>query len=358
MAVLHEQVANLSLPAFHSSSLRLLLLFSSSHLLLLSSSLSLPIFISFFYIPSPLGIFLYFPLSSPPLFLSFSLPLIFFFVLKAPRHLEQGKLAGVTLGSYLRSENYSDALINELLYPMLTVACTCSYSSVASYPADVIVAYYNSYGAWSWFPNPSRTSKFSSGDHCRVSEGVCDVVEKLSRRCTKIHLGTKILSVSPEADGKRAAVEYIDGETGERRLEEFDKIVVATQAHHARDLLNKSTTVSSRAFHVCLFSSFSVMFCLFRLVLLVFLVPSLLLLLVLLFLLLSVSFFVLFLSSSNPRPLFLTSPLFLSVVLFSSSYFSSPPSSSSSIPFSSLGSSPRPGSRLLEPRILPRRGSH
>jgi len=169
--------------------------------------------------------------------------LVYFFV-QAPRDLHNGKLADLTLGSYLRQNNYSDALINELLYPMLTVVCTCSYSSVASYPAEVIIAYYNSYGAWSWFPNLSRTKKsvYSGGDHCRVSEGVCDVVEKLARNCDKLMLGTGISCISPATKERGPAVSYVDNASKRTITTVYDKIVVATQAHHARKLLDPETT--------------------------------------------------------------------------------------------------------------------
>ena len=167
------------------------------------------------------------------------------FFLFSPGHLRDGRLEGKSLGQYLRSEGYSQVFIGELLYPMLTVVCTCSYETLDKYPAEVIVAYFSSQGFWSWFPNPKRASAHLSGSHCRVTDGVCDVVAKLSGDCSNIHLNSKVSRVCPRRGGSgssdgsnRASVEWLDGATGEHRLEHFDDVVIATQAHHAKKLVS------------------------------------------------------------------------------------------------------------------------
>lgn len=121
---------------------------------------------------------------------------------------------------------------------MLTVVCTCSYEVLDLYPAEVIAAYHDSYGSWTWLPNPKRANRFSGGEHCRVTDGVCDVVAKLSKDCGKLHLNAKVSKVSPAGSGEGCTVSWMDGDTGEDKSETFDSIVVATQAHHARNLIS------------------------------------------------------------------------------------------------------------------------
>jgi len=85
--------------------------------------------------------------------------LIYFFLM-SPGHLGTARMGNKSLGDYLRTEGYSQDFIGNLLYPMLTVVCTCSYKTLDNYPAEVIVAYYNSYGVWTWLPNPGRAKAF------------------------------------------------------------------------------------------------------------------------------------------------------------------------------------------------------
>jgi hypothetical protein len=44
-------------------------------------------------------------------------------------------LSHVSLGDFLAAKGYSPAFCAELLYPMLSVVCTCTYGAVAAYPA-------------------------------------------------------------------------------------------------------------------------------------------------------------------------------------------------------------------------------
>jgi len=68
---------------------------------------------------------------------------------------------------------------------------------------------------------------------------VCDVVAKLSADCKNIKLNAKVARVSPGTGvgGKGGKVGWTDGVTGEAKEESFDAVVIATQAHHAKNLL-------------------------------------------------------------------------------------------------------------------------
>ena len=174
---------------------------------------------------------------------------ITYFFFMSPIHLRDGELEGLTLGTYLTSRNYSQSFIHDLLYPMLSVVCTCSYANVAAYPAEIIVSYYSSYGTWSWFPSLRRMTAVEAGDHCRVLDGVKDVVDKLSKRTKTIHLGCEVLAVTT-ADGTtgptvtfRTAATASEAGTPTTTTtptvwkETFDAVVIASQAHHASAML-------------------------------------------------------------------------------------------------------------------------
>ncbi|GMH67608.1 hypothetical protein TrVE_jg4743 [Triparma verrucosa] len=159
---------------------------------------------------------------------------LFRFFLFSPFYIGARSALGMkptTLGQYLKGGlvPYPKAFIYDLLYPMLSVVCTCSYSSLDAYPAKTIIEYYNTYGILTWFPNPLRTRLQYGGAHCRVTEGINSVCEKLSKRATTCVFNSNVTEVVP---GEKPLVVSGDGSS-----REFDYVVVATQPHHASALL-------------------------------------------------------------------------------------------------------------------------
>lgn len=54
------------------------------------------------------------------------------FFAAAPAALASGELEGITLEQWMEREGYSRDFRDKLLYPMLSVVCTCTYDAVAS----------------------------------------------------------------------------------------------------------------------------------------------------------------------------------------------------------------------------------
>jgi len=75
-----------------------------------------------------------------------------------------------------------------------------------------------------------------------VTDGVCDVVAKLSADCKNIKLNAKVARVSPGTGvgGKGGKVGWTDGVTGEAKEESFDAVVIATQAHPHPNIISTS----------------------------------------------------------------------------------------------------------------------
>lgn len=134
----------------------------------------------------------------------------------------------VSLGTFLAAHGYSKEFASSLLYPMLSVVCTCSYAAVDAYPASIVVDYFaNKYGL--------------SGAQLRAFEGTRDVVERFTRPVERVVTGATIMSVVvPPPSAKvtqpvRLTWRARDGD-GEAS-ETFDEVVLAMQANASLKVL-------------------------------------------------------------------------------------------------------------------------
>ena len=122
----------------------------------------------------------------------------------------------MTFEDYLERSGCSKRLVQDFLYPAMAGICTCSYQSVADYPAAIMLGYLARDLTW------SRVN--------RLTHGVQDVACRLSAAADDIQLGLDVKYIVANED----KVELHDGR-GYR--ERFDHVVVATQANQARSLL-------------------------------------------------------------------------------------------------------------------------
>ncbi len=122
----------------------------------------------------------------------------------------------LTFEAYLDRVDASNRLAEQFLYPALAGICTCSYDSVKTYPATIILDYLGRDLTW------SRVN--------RLTHGVQDVAQRLSKAATEVHCNLDLQSLA-ESD---AGVEVRDGANYH---ETFDHVVIATQANQARQLL-------------------------------------------------------------------------------------------------------------------------
>ncbi|KAL1504482.1 hypothetical protein AB1Y20_010887 [Prymnesium parvum] len=120
----------------------------------------------------------------------------------------------LTLAEFLAKFGYSAEFSAALLLPMLSVVCTCSYRAVEAYPAEIVVDYFaGKYGL--------------SGAQCRAYGGTRDVVARLTAPVARCVLSADVVAV---VAGAAPSVSYTDGE-GKAHREEFDEVVLATQAN-------------------------------------------------------------------------------------------------------------------------------
>lgn len=132
------------------------------------------------------------------------------------RHLEEGRLTGRTLGSYLEDEGYDPAFIEGFLLPAYASVCTCSTAAIRAYPADVIVGYF--------------CSGVTTLGVMRAVGGSRDVVQRLLAPARTVRTGTSVRQVRHDADGVRVA-----DHTG--TVERYDHVIVAAPADRASPLI-------------------------------------------------------------------------------------------------------------------------
>ncbi len=144
----------------------------------------------------------------------------------APRHLHAGKLENLTLGEYLTREGYSEVFARRVLLTALAVMCTCTFETMASFPADVVVF--------------CLAVRSGSGIQ-RARGGNQIMAEKLAQLC-EVRLNARVKAVSVAADGGSVVVQH-----EAREDERFDHVIFATQANHVLPLLQDATAEEREA---------------------------------------------------------------------------------------------------------------
>ena len=129
--------------------------------------------------------------------------------------LRAGALGDRPLHAYLADGEYSEAFVEDFLYPAIGTICTCSRDSVSEYPARVIVQ--------------SLFDIFLAGRLRRFTGGTRQIVRRLVDDLPDVRLNTPVRRLTRDVEG--AHVHLADG------VETFDHAVIATQANHAISLL-------------------------------------------------------------------------------------------------------------------------
>ena len=148
------------------------------------------------------------------------------FVNYAPAKLaaEAGELR---LGVFLERHGYTKEFASCLLYPMLSVVCTCSYAAVDAYPASIVVDYFaNKYGL--------------SGAQCRAYEGTRDVVDRYTQPVERVITSATICQVKaaqPLGGGRERVRVTWRGADGRESSDEFEEVVLAMQANASLKVL-------------------------------------------------------------------------------------------------------------------------
>ena len=147
------------------------------------------------------------------------------FVKHSPTYIADSADPEISLGAFLADNSYPPEFGAELLYPMLSVVCTCSYAAVAAYPARIIIDYFaNKYGL--------------SGAQCRAYGGTRDVVARLTAPVARVTTSANIEVV--QASKASCSLTWRDAKQN-LHVEAFDAVVLAMQANASKKVLSTDT---------------------------------------------------------------------------------------------------------------------
>lgn len=145
------------------------------------------------------------------------------------RHLKNGSVTTQSLEEYLKENQYSESFREEFLYPTLSsTVFTCSYESVANYPAPMALH--------------ALKQLAQSPALLRTRHGTQDVVQRITTPLQDVRLNTEVVSVSRQ--GNQVQIATAD------QTERFDHLIMATQANHVNQLVvdspeSERTTLAS-----------------------------------------------------------------------------------------------------------------
>ena len=128
--------------------------------------------------------------------------------------LADGAVDG-NFAQYLSRHGFSDEFSREFLFPALSATvCTCSDQAIGNYPAAILL---------------DAMQKIASEDGLwRVSNGSSAVVNALVRSVDDLRCSTNVVSVIEDAGGVTVTLEA--------SKQQFDQVIVATQANHVVQL--------------------------------------------------------------------------------------------------------------------------
>jgi len=139
------------------------------------------------------------------------------FLIFSKRDRSKGRVEGLTIEQYLRSNRYSNTFIEEVILPSFAAICTCSYEAVKQYPAEIIIDFlangmlFN--GIW------------------RAKRGAEDAINKMLENCKTIHCNAEVEKISKYSGG----VQILESNG---KVHHFDSVIIAVQANQATQLIS------------------------------------------------------------------------------------------------------------------------
>ncbi|CAK4696883.1 hypothetical protein LEN26_006063 [Aphanomyces euteiches] len=127
-----------------------------------------------------------------------------------------------TLGEYVASFNCSDEYLYGILLPMMTMILTCSNAAALDYPVVLLKAY---------------LAKSNAVNQVVTKNSSAIAAAQLARHCKTVHVATRVSGVWQANNGQRARVAYVKSGEEVEIVEEFDHIVVSSQACSALNFL-------------------------------------------------------------------------------------------------------------------------
>lgn len=132
------------------------------------------------------------------------------------QHKNSPALAQQSFGEFLRQHDLHSDYSRQILLPALATVCTCDYDDVLAYPADILVNY--------------LTCGVMNEGLMRASGGVDDVVAQLLESSVTLRTSTTVERIEEHKEDIRVI------SAGHK--EAFDRVIIATQPHHACQILS------------------------------------------------------------------------------------------------------------------------
>ena len=145
--------------------------------------------------------------------------------------LRDDSVSDETFASFLDRNQFDDSFRTRFLFPVLSsTVCTCDYGALENYPAAIIL---------------SGLAGITEAKLLRTSAGTEDVATRLLRGDVDLRLNAKVSGVVQNSNSAEVRWQFIEQQFSRR--EEFDQVVIATQANHALQLLHRDSPE-----HACL----------------------------------------------------------------------------------------------------------
>ena len=144
----------------------------------------------------------------------------------APSHIRTLDDSGITLGDYLKSENYSDAFRDDHLLPMAAAIWSAPAAAMLGYPAAAFIRFHDNHGLLKLANRPIWRT---------VTGGSRSYVGRLTEPYReRVRLNASIEAVRRDADG--VEISDIDGHSAR-----YDHVVIAAHADQALAMLSDAS---------------------------------------------------------------------------------------------------------------------
>ncbi|RHY28743.1 hypothetical protein DYB32_008534 [Aphanomyces invadans] len=120
-----------------------------------------------------------------------------------------------TLGEYVTTHQFTPEYLYGILLPMMTMILTCSNEACLNYPVGLLKTY---------------LSKSNAVNQVVTKHGSTVAASQLARHCKKVLVDTRVTGVWQATADRKARIAYVTGIEGPENVEEFDHIVVSSQA--------------------------------------------------------------------------------------------------------------------------------
>ena len=133
---------------------------------------------------------------------------------------------------YLKTNGFTSEFANEFVYPILSATvCTCSVDAIRKYPARLLLGVME-----------NITSSSAQDDNLyRVRGGSGQVATRISDSVADIRTSSPVISITRHQHG----VTVTSRCAARIKTEEFDHVVIATQANHADSILTDKSELES-----------------------------------------------------------------------------------------------------------------